>query len=86
MCLEWLGDVRGEKMNKEVLMSAALVVVLLVSVVQAVQLNTFKVNIDSGSLPLSSGSSKQVSSVPSAGGSATLPSNLQELPGMVGGC
>ena len=72
-------------MKKEVLITIVLAVLVLVSLVQALQLRSLKSQIETGSFsvqtkaaatPVASGS----------GGSPALPQSLDNLPQMVGGC
>ena len=74
-------------MNKNTIVMVVLVVLVLISAVQAIQLNNLKKNIASGSLTVKS--KTQTTSVASGSGDeggASLPSNIQNLPQMVGGC
>jgi hypothetical protein len=66
-------------MNKNIIIAIVLGVLLVLSVVQAFQVNTIKEKISSGGVKLASGAA-------STGGGASVPSNLQNLPSMVGGC
>lgn len=65
--------------RKNIIFLVVLVVLLLVSVVQAFQLNSVKEVLSGGGLGVVA---------PSSGGSggASIPTSLQNLPGMVGGC
>jgi hypothetical protein len=68
-------------MNKNVVIAIVLGALVLIAGIQAVQLFSLKGKIASGSI--------STSSAPAAGGSGNspqLPSNLQNLPNMVGGC
>jgi hypothetical protein len=71
-------------MKKDTVMAIVLGVLLLVSVIQAVQLNTLKSNLQDGvsikstSTPAQSGASES--------GGLTVPASLDSLPTMVGGC
>ena len=78
-------------MKQSTLVAIILGILLLISVVQAFQLNTIKNKVASGTLSVSSASSGS----PSASGAASgangkqvgqLPANIQDLPQMVGGC
>ena len=69
-------------MDKNVIISVVLGILLIVSVVQAFQLSALKEDVASGALAPRAG-------VAASGGSpsgASLPSNIQNLPSMVGGC
>lgn len=67
-------------MKRETMLTVLLVVLIVVSAVQAVQLVTL-------SSAISSGSSIKAPSPAAAGsGAAQVPSSLQNLPQMVGGC
>lgn len=75
------------------ILPVVLIALVLVSAVQAFQLNSLKEKIESGTLSVSSGSKAPVS-VGSAGsggvvassGSGGAASSIQDLPSMVGGC
>ncbi len=71
-------------MNKELGLTILLVVLVLVSAVQAVQLIALGSQIESGEITgaVTSGTSQSSST----SGGASLPGSLTELPGMVGGC
>lgn len=81
---EILSEVKSKKKNKKRLrwgsmaVTSILVVLMVFSVVQAVQSVTILNKINSGAIQSSTGGS--------GSGSAPLPSNLQNLPDMVGGC
>ncbi|MBI2102156.1 hypothetical protein HYT53_06110 [Candidatus Woesearchaeota archaeon] len=64
-------------MNRNVIIVVVLVVLVLLTAVQAIQLNSLKTSIATGKV--------SVGSAP-AQGSGSLPSNLNDLPSMVGGC
>ena len=66
-------------MNKNIIIAVVLGILLLLSVVQAFQVNTIKDKLSSGGVKLASGAA------PAAGGT-NLPSSLANLPTMVGGC
>jgi len=73
-------------MNRNMLMVGILIVLVLVATVQAVQLTNIKSdikNLGAGTLVKKTSSSPSTSS---ASGGAGVPTNLQNLPGMVGGC
>lgn len=80
---EILGEIKPEKKKKAGLqwgsraVTGILVVLTLFSVVQAVQSATILDKVNSGAIKAAS---------PASSGSAPLPSNLQNLPNMVGGC
>ena len=67
-------------MKKETILMALLVVLVVVSAVQAVQLVTLSSAISGGTIAKSS----VVTS--GSGSGASIPSSLQNLPSMVGGC
>ena len=69
--------------NQKGFANIVLIVLVVISVVQAVQLNSLKDKIESGSLKTAS-----VTTTPLTGGdsSVDVPSNIEELPQMVGGC
>ena len=72
-------------MNKNTVIVIVLVVLVLVTVVQAVQLVSLKSKISQGGLSV--GSSTQKTQVAAGGsGSPNVPSSIQNLPTMVGGC
>lgn len=79
----------GKKMKQTTIVAIILGVLVVLSAVQAVQLNGLKSKLSEGKLSVSSSSSK-TSSLASSGGSsqrtAALPSNIKDLPQMVGGC
>lgn len=66
------------KLNNKTLMSVALVVLIVVSFAQAIELNTLEDKISSDEVQAAT-----TSTVTSGTGQST---NLQELPDMVGGC
>lgn len=65
-------------MNKNIIIAIVLGVLLLLSVVQAFQVNEIKETISSGGV--------KVAATGGASGGANVPSSLQNLPSMVGGC
>ena len=67
-------------MNKNVVIAIVLGALVLIAGVQAFQLFTLKTKLAGGQI--SAGTPTQSG----GGGSPQLPSNLQELPNMVGGC
>ncbi|MBI2668679.1 hypothetical protein HYX14_02445 [Candidatus Woesearchaeota archaeon] len=73
-------------MNQKLIVGLILAVLVLVSVVQAVQLYGLKDKISSGTLSVKSTSS--AAPVASSGGKQiqSVPSSVKELPSMVGGC
>lgn len=74
-------------MKKNLFMAIILVVLVLISFVQAFQLNSLKNKLADSSVSIDAKSgSTAVASGGSSGGSASLPSNIQNLPTMVGGC
>ena len=64
-------------MNRNVIIVIVLVVLVLLTAVQAIQLNSLKTSISTGKV--------SIGSAPSSS-SAGVPSNIQDLPSMVGGC
>tara|TARA_Y100000310_G_scaffold340439_1_gene436245 strand:- start:11299 stop:11526 length:228 start_codon:yes stop_codon:yes gene_type:complete len=75
-------------MNKQVIISIVLGVLILISVVQALQLNGIKGKISSGEFSTNSKSTSTpvASGGSSGGGSGAIPANINDLPQMVGGC
>ena len=74
-------------MKQTTIVAIALVVLLLITMVQAFQLRSLKVALKDGEMTVGSGSGKTAtasSSGSSSGGS--LPASIQNLPSMVGGC
>jgi hypothetical protein len=76
-------------MKREIILTAMLVVLVFVSAVQGLQLAELsgkveKVSIEAAST--TSASLKSGSSSSGSGGGTSLPSSLQNLPSMVGGC
>lgn len=72
-------------MNRNLFIISALIILLVVSVVQAIQLNTIKNS--AGELSAVKKTSSGIkSSSTTSGSSGGTPTNLQNLPGMVGGC
>lgn len=74
-------------MKQTTILTIILGVLVIVSIVQAVQLNSMKAKISDGQLSVGKSSAKAASQ---SGGSekttASLPSNIKDLPQMVGGC
>ena len=66
-------------MNRNVIIVIVLVVLVLLTAVQAIQLSSLKTNI------ISTGK-VSVGSAPAQSSGASVPSNIQDLPSMVGGC
>lgn len=75
-------------MKQTTVIAIILGVLVLVSLVQAYQLTALKTRLAGGQLSISSGVSRTspLSSGDSGKKTASLPSNIQELPAMVGGC
>jgi regulatory protein YycH of two-component signal transduction system YycFG len=71
-------------MNKNTLMTIVLVVLVAVSVVQAFQLNSLKQTVNSEDF--TTAMSAQTPKPTSGGNKPALPSSLENLPQMVGGC
>jgi len=65
-------------MNRNVLIVIVLVVLVLLTAVQALQLNGLKKQISTGQVAVGAGQPSPVSS--------GVPSSIQDLPSMVGGC
>lgn len=75
-------------MEKKVIVSIVLGLLVIISAVQALQLTGLKAKISDASLSTARSSSQSVpaaSSVGSSGGN-TVPANIADLPSMVGGC
>ena len=71
-------------MNRNMIIVIVLVVLVLLTAVQAVQLSALKSQISTGKLSSAgAGTPVQSSGAPSGAG---IPSNIQNLPSMVGGC
>lgn len=68
-------------MDKNIIIAIVLGVLLLVSVVQAVQLNALKVKVEEGKLTL--GKTKSSTTTGATGHDST---DISNLPSMVGGC
>ncbi len=71
-------------MKTQLIVTIVLVVLVIISVLQAFQLNSLKTEIEEGNIK----TSVKAASVQSggSGSGASLPTNLDNLPGMVGGC
>ncbi len=65
-------------MNRNVIIVIVLVVLVLLTAVQAIQLSSLKTSISTGKI--------SVGSAPAQSSGASVPSNIQDLPSMVGGC
>ena len=65
-------------MNRNVIIVIVLVVLVLLTAVQAIQLSSLKASIATGKV--------SVGNAPAQGSGGNLPSNIQDLPSMVGGC
>ena len=65
-------------MNRNVVIVIVLVVLVLLTAVQAIQLSGLKTSISTGKV--------SVGSVPAQSSGGNLPSNINDLPSMVGGC
>lgn len=65
-------------MNRNVVIVIVLVVLVLLTAVQAIQLQSVKSSISTGKV--------NVGSAPAQGSGASIPSNINDLPSMVGGC
>ncbi len=67
-------------MNRNVIIVIVLVVLVLLTAVQAIQLSSLKSSISAGKVSVGS------APVQSSGSGASVPSSIQDLPSMVGGC
>ena len=65
-------------MNRNEIIVIVLVVLVLLTAVQAIQLSSLKSGISTGKV--------SVGSAPAQSSGASVPSNIQDLPSMVGGC
>ena len=65
-------------MNRNVIIVIVLVVLVLLTAVQAIQLSSLKSSISTGKV--------NVGSAPAASSGSNLPSNIDNLPSMQGGC
>lgn len=77
--------VKEVKMNKNTIVLIIFVVLVLVSTVQAFQLISLKSKLSTEGISISKQSVKATNN-PTESGGASLPANIQNLPGMVGGC
>jgi hypothetical protein len=76
-------------MKKTTIVALILGVLVVISAVQAIQLNGLKTTIKEGELSIGSASTTTIpASSPGDGGKqvTSLPSNIKDLPQMVGGC
>ena len=77
-------------MKQTTIVTVILAVLVLISVVQAVQLNGLKAKLTEGELGVissSSGKTALTTTSPSGSGRvSSLPSSIKDLPQMVGGC
>ncbi len=76
-------------MKQRIFVAIILGLLVLISVVQAFQLNSLKTKIADGQMSIGSSSSKTTplaSSGDSGKKTAELPSSIKNLPAMVGGC
>lgn len=76
-------------MKTTTIVAVILGVLVVISVVQAFQLNSLKTKIGEGQLSIGSSTGRTSVATPSGDGSrstGSLPSNIQNLPQMVGGC
>ena len=64
-------------MNRNVIIVVVLVVLVLLTAVQAIQLSSLKTSISTGKVSVGSAPTQS---------SGSVPSNIQDLPSMVGGC
>lgn len=74
-------------MNKNFVITIVLAILVLISLVQALQLNSLKSQLAEGGFSIGTASTKTpVASSSGSGGGDSLPSSLDNLPTMVGGC
>ena len=76
-------------MKTTTIVAVILGVLVLISIIQALQLNELKAKVAKGQLSTSSSASKPTPLASSGSGSskpASLPASVKELPQMVGGC
>ena len=73
-------------MDKNVVIAIVLGALVVIAAVQAVQLFSLKDKLAGGGISTSTAAVSTQSSGGGGGGSPKLPSNLENLPGMVGGC
>lgn len=74
-------------MKSVTIVSIVLALLIILSLVQTLQLNSLKENIASGDLSIkSSGVAKPLSGSGDSGTPGSLPTSIQNLPQMVGGC
>lgn len=73
-------------MKKTVIVAIILGMLVLVSAIQAFQLNGLKEKVAEGQLSVKSASSAVATSGDSSKKTASLPSSVKNLPQMVGGC
>ena len=75
-------------MKKTTILTGVLIVLVLVSIVQGVQLNSLKGVIADGKLTVKSAGSSlpAAGAATSSGNAASVPKSIQNLPQMVGGC
>ena len=74
-------------MNKQLIISIVLGVLILISVVQAFQLNGLRGKIAEGDFTVGTKStSTPVASGGGSSGGGAIPANINDLPQMVGGC
>ena len=74
-------------MNKNIIIVVVLGVLILISIVQAVQLTGLKSKLATGGTKVSTASQNTVAtSAGNTGGQVSVPKSLQNLPNMVGGC
>ncbi len=73
-------------MDREKLLTVSLILFLIVLTIQSVQLNSLNYKLKTGSFNINSGNKLAGSNPSESDGGTQLPSNLQDLPSMVGGC
>ncbi len=74
------------KINQATLLTVLLAVLVIVSAVQAYQLTSLKSEISDAEFTLGSSSGSSSSRVKLTTGSGGMPTSIQNLPPMVGGC
>lgn len=73
-------------MDRNTLVGIVLGILVVISVVQAFQMTSLRSQLSSGGVQTAKASNPVQSGGGASGGSPQLPSSLQNLPDMVGGC
>jgi hypothetical protein len=73
-------------MNQNVVIAIVLGALVLIAAVEAYQLVGLKNKIESGNVQVASAGAPAAQATGGSGGAPALPTSLQNLPGMVGGC